>query len=301
MADKDDFYRKLIENLGEGVYFVDRERRITFWNKAAERITGFHNKEVVGRRCMDQVLTHVDDTGRCLCVGECPLSETIADGRERQTEAYLHHKEGHRVPVHIRTTPIVDEAGRVIGAVELFTDNSRNLGLEERLAELQRLALLDPLTHLPNRRYVESHLQARFAELRRNEWPFGVLYIDIDHFKRVNDRYGHETGDKVLQLVARTLDANSRPFDIVGRWGGEEFLALVTNASPEVLVVVAERMRALVAASGLKQPAEITVTVSAGAAAANPGESAASVIKRADEALYRAKQMGRNAIWLSGA
>ena len=297
MDGRDDFYRKLIENLGEGVYFVDRERRITFWNKAAEKITGFRSKEVVGRRCMDQVLTHVDDAGRCLCVGECPLSETIADGKERQTEVYLHHKQGHRVPVHIRTTPIVDETGNLIGAVELFTDNSRNLGLEERLAELERLALLDPLTHLPNRRYLESHLQARFAELRRNDWPFGVLFTDIDHFKRVNDRYGHETGDKVLQLVARTLNANSRPFDIVGRWGGEEFITVIANsADVSRLSQVGDRLRAMVAQSALREQPGLRVTVSAGAALANPDDTIETLLRRADEKLYQAKNSGRNRV-----
>ena len=297
MADKDGFYRNLINNLGEGVYFVDRERRITFWNKAAEKITGFHEKEVVGRRCMDQVLTHVDDGGRCLCIESCPLSETIADGKERESEVYLHHKQGHRVPIRIRTTPIADETGKIVGAVEVFTNNSRSLGLEERLAELEQLALLDPLTHLPNRRYVETHLQARFAELRRNDWPFGVLYIDIDRFKSVNDQHGHETGDRVLQLVARTLAANSRTFDIVGRWGGEEFITVVANSADVLrLSQVGERLRIMVAQSALREYPRLRVTVSAGAALASPEDTIETLLRRADEKLYQAKTSGRNKV-----
>ncbi len=297
MADEDAFYRNLIDNLGEGIYFVDRERRITFWNKAAEKITGFPSNEVVGRRCMDQVLTHVDDAGCCLCVGSCPLSETIADGKERESEVYLHHRQGHRIPVRVRTTPIADEAGNVIGAVELFTDNSRRLGLEERLAQMERLALLDPLTHLPNRRYVETHLEARFAELRRNNWPFGVLYIDIDHFKSVNDRYGHEIGDKVLQLVGRTLAANSRAFDIAGRWGGEEFVTIVANsADVSRLSQVADRLRAMVAQSTLRENPGLRVTVSIGAALANSDDTIETLLRRADEKLYEAKNCGRNKV-----
>jgi len=297
MAEKDDFYRKLIDNLGEGVYFVDRERRITFWNKTAEKITGFPREDVVGRHCMDQVLTHVDDDGCCLCVGSCPLSETMADGKERESEVYLHHKQGHRVPVRVRTTPIVNETGETIGAVELFTDNSRNLGLEERLAEMERLALLDPLTHLPNRRYVETHLEARFAELHRNYWPFGVLYIDIDHFKRVNDRFGHETGDQVLRLVARTLAANSRPFDLAGRWGGEEFVTVVANsADVSRLSQVGDRLRAMVAQSSLRENPGLRVTVSVGAALANPEDTVETLLRRADSKLYEAKAAGRNKV-----
>lgn len=297
MPFQDDFYRNLIDNLGEGVYFVDRERRITLWNKAAEKITGFKQQEVVGRRCMDQVLTHVDDAGRCLCVESCPLSETIADGRERESEVYLHHKQGHRVPVRILTTPISNETGEIVGAVEVFTDNSRNIGLEEQLAELQRLALLDPLTHLPNRRYVESHIQARFAELHRNEWPFGVLFIDIDRFKDVNDQHGHETGDRVLQLVARTLASNSRPFDIVGRWGGEEFITVVVNSADSFrLSQVGERLRVMVAQSALREYPKLRVTVSVGAALARPEDTLETLLRRADEKLYQAKASGRNRI-----
>lgn len=297
MADNEGFYHRLIDNLGEGVYFVDRDRRITFWNKAAEKITGFPGKEVLGRRCMDQVLNHVDDSGRCLCLEACPLSETIADGRERESEIYLHHKHGHRVPVRIRTSPISDESGRIVGAVEVFTDNSRNVSLEERLAELERLALLDPLTHLPNRRYVETHVEARFAELRRNDWPFGVLYIDIDRFKRVNDQHGHETGDRVLQLVARTLAANSRPFDIVGRWGGEEFVTVVVNSADTLrLSQVGERLRVMVAQSALREFPRLRVTISIGAALASPEDTLETLLRRADEKLYQAKAAGRNKV-----
>jgi diguanylate cyclase (GGDEF)-like protein/PAS domain S-box-containing protein len=297
MADNEDFYRKLIDNLGEGVYFVDRDRRITFWNKAAGRITGFEGKEVLGRRCMDQVLNHVDDSGRCLCLETCPLSETMTDGRERESEIYLHHKQGHRVPVRIHTSPISDESGRIVGAVEVFADNSRNISREERLAELERLALLDPLTHLPNRRYVETHVQARFAELRRNDWPFGVLYIDIDRFKSVNDKHGHETGDRVLQLVARTLAANSRPFDIVGRWGGEEFVTVVVNSADTLrLSQVGERLRVMVAQSALREFPRLRVTVSIGAALASPEDTLETLLRRADEKLYQAKAAGRNKV-----
>ena len=298
MADKDDFYRNLIDNLGEGVYFVDRERRITFWNKAAEKITGFHEKEVVGRRCMDQVPDPCRRRRPLPVRGVVPAClRPLPTARNGSPKSTCTTSRGTGSRFGSAPRRLLDETGKIIGAVELFTDNSRSLGLEERLAELERLALLDPLTHLPNRRYVESHLQARFAELRRNDWPFGVLYIDIDHFKSVNDRHGHETGDKVLQLVARTLDADSRPFDIVGRWGGEEFITVVANsADVSRLSQVGERLRAMVAQSALREQPRLRVTVSAGAALANPDDTIETLLRRADEKLYQAKNAGRNKV-----
>ena len=297
MPDQDDFYRKLLNNLGEGVYFADRERRITFWNKAAERITGFREGEVVGRYCRDNILSHVDGDGRCLCVDACPLAETIADGKTRESEIYLHHKEGHRVPVLIRSTPITNDAGEIVGAVEVFSDNSAKRLLDERLNELQALALLDPLTRLPNRRFLETHLQARLEELRRNQWPFGVMFIDVDHFKSVNDRYGHEAGDETLKMVARTLAGHARSFDVIGRWGGEEFLAVIAN-SPDNrrLVEIGNRLRVLVERSGMRQYPDLHVTLSIGASLARAEDSVETLLRRSDDLLYQAKAAGRNRV-----
>jgi len=99
-------YHDLLENIQEGVYFTDLDRRITFWNKAAEKITGYKAKNVIGVRCRDNILQHVDDTGLGLCQSLCPLAATMRDGKGREMEAYLHHKKGHRVPVRIRATPL---------------------------------------------------------------------------------------------------------------------------------------------------------------------------------------------------
>lgn len=116
----------LLDEVAEGVYFTDRQRRITFWNKAAERISGFSRTEVLGRRCLENILIHVDDRGRSMCMGLCPLANTLKDGQPRRAAIYLHHKNGHRVPVQVRIFPLRDEKQREIGAVELFTDASEN-------------------------------------------------------------------------------------------------------------------------------------------------------------------------------
>ena len=199
---KNDSYERIVESLHDGLYFVNRDRIITYWNKAAEQISGFAADEVVGRSCSDNILTHVDSEGNSLCTGMCPLAETIEDGKARETEVYMHHKNGHRIPVSVRVSSLTDGEGNIVGGIELFSDISNQAANELRVKELEKLALLDNLTQLANRLYIEREIQSRFEEKKRFNVPFGILFIDIDHFKKFNDTYGHDVGDAVLKFVA---------------------------------------------------------------------------------------------------
>lgn len=294
-----DSYARIIDNLHDGLYFVDRDRTITFWNKAAERISGFSAGEVIGRRCSDNILTHVDAKGETLCLSACPLAATIRDGAPREAAVYLHHKDGHRVPVAVRVSALLDDDGAVIGGIELFTDISNQAANELRVRELEQLALLDTLTQLANRRFLEQEIRNRLEELERFNVPFGILFIDIDHFKTFNDRHGHDAGDEVLRSVAKTMLTNSRPFDLYGRWGGEEFIGIIRNVAAEDLAHLGNRLRTLVASSYLAQgDGKLQVTISIGAAIAREDDSVAALLKRADALLYESKNAGRNRLTL---
>lgn len=291
------FYKHLLDNLHDGVYFVDRNRMITYWNRGAERITGYSTHEVMGKCCKDNILMHVDEDGTRMCQTQCPLSLAMEDGQTREATAYLHHREGHRIPVLVRVNPIKDSCGTVIGAVEVFSDNSANLTSYQRVQELEKVAFVDPVTDVGNRRYTEINLEARFNEQRRYGWDFGVLFIDIDYFKNINDRYGHDVGDAVLRMVALTLAKNLRSFDFIGRWGGEEFLGIVVNIFGEQLHQVASKLRCLVESSSLTlEDQRVNVTVSIGAAMAEPEDSLESLIRRADKLMYQSKSEGRNRV-----
>lgn len=295
-----DFYRTLLDGLAEGVYFVDRDRRITYWNHGAERITGRPAAEVLGRRCRDNVLVHTDETGRNLCHEGCPLLATMQDGMPREVEVYLRHRDGHRVPVIVRASPI-RRRGVIIGAVESFDDNTKRMAALEQIRELEELAFVDPLTELPNRRLVEALLRSRLDELERYGWPVGIAILDVDGFKGVNDRFGHDAGDAALRMVARTLAGAARSFDVVGRYGGDEFLAVLAGVDEGRLRSATERLRALVARSQLElRERPLGVTVSCGASLARPGDDVRDVIERADAALLRAKRAGRNRVVLEG-
>ena len=289
----------VLENLHDGLYCTDTHRVITFWNHAAERITGYPAAEVLGRSCAANILVHVDTDGRSLCRGLCPLAMTMADCVGREAEVFLRHRDGHRGPVLVRTGPLKDRAGQVVGGVELFTDLSNILANNSRVRELEQLALLDTLTQLANRAYLQREIEARFEEMRRYGIPFGLLFMDIDFFKRFNDTYGHDVGDAVLKLVANTFTANSRAFDVYGRWGGEEFVGVIRSIDAEDLVVLGNRMRVLVNQSFLMHDeARLGVSISLGATVAKPDDTAESLIKRADQLLYRSKKEGRNRLTL---
>jgi diguanylate cyclase (GGDEF)-like protein/PAS domain S-box-containing protein len=290
-------FMSLIDQMSDGVYFVDTNRIITYWNKGAEAISGFTAQEVVGRRCSDNILTHVDQDGRSLCKGKCPLEMSILDRMPRQAEIFMHHKNGHRIPVLIKSLPLIDEDGTALGGVEIFTEQSSLSIDEQTLKELENLAMIDNLTQLPNRNYLDRELARRMDETVRYGSPFGLFFMDVDHFKSFNDRYGHDVGDRVLRYIANTLTANARPSDVYGRWGGEEFLGVVRAATAKDMETLGERIRFLVEKSYLTHDGEILqVTLSIGGTLAVPHEPIEGIIKRADERLYRCKEAGRNRV-----
>jgi diguanylate cyclase (GGDEF)-like protein/PAS domain S-box-containing protein len=294
-----DQFKRILDDLHDGVYFLDRDRRITYWNRGAERITGYTAGEVVGSRCADDILMHVDAHGCSLCDSGCPAACSIDDGEPREADVFVRHREGHRVPVHVRVAPLLSDAGEIIGAAETFSDDSPRVAALERLRKLEDLVMVDPLTGVGNRRYAEAAIGARLAELRRYGWSCGLLFIDVDHFKEVNDEHGHTLGDRMLRLVAATLKANVRSFDEVARYGGEEFVVVCPNVDTGLLLEIGERLRALVENSGYPQRAQpLQVTISVGATLGTRDDTVESIVARADGLLYESKAGGRNLVRL---
>jgi diguanylate cyclase (GGDEF)-like protein/PAS domain S-box-containing protein len=291
------FYKDLVDNLFDGVYFVDLQRTITYWNNGAKRLTGYSGDEAVGRSCFDNFLMHVDNKGCALCAHRCPLQATMRDGQPREAEIYLRHKSGHRVPVSVRAAPMRDVSGRITGAVEVFTDITAKKHIERRAGELEGIAYLDSLTGIFNRRMMELKVKQAVQEVQQFNRGMGLIILDIDDFKQVNDTWGHEAGDEVLRAVASTLSSCLRPTDLVGRWGGEEFLLILSNMQPSVaeLGKIAERCRARIAAGKVPVAQDtIQVSTSLGATLLLSTDSSESALKRADELLYRSKNSGRN-------
>jgi diguanylate cyclase (GGDEF)-like protein/PAS domain S-box-containing protein len=291
------FQETLLDSLHDGVYVVDPNRKILYWNKGAERLTGYAAAEVVGRQCEDNLLMHTDESGCMLCHHRCPLAETIVDGQHREVEIYLRHKGGHYLAVSVRSAPVRNSMGNIIGAVEAFSDVTSKKRIERRVGELEGLVYLDALTGVPNRRYLELRVQQAVQEVGQFERSIGLLMMDLDDFKQVNDQYGHDIGDLALKTLSHTLSQSLRSSNVMGRWGGEEFLVIVAGTTSDGLSSYAERCRQEIA--GMKVPVplgQLRITASLGATMITPEDTAQSVLKRADALMYRSKTDGRDRV-----
>lgn len=231
-----------------------------------------------------------------MCHSGCPLHKTLRTGEQLENDVFLRHKLVHRVPITVRTLPIYDEHKNIVAAVEVFSDKRFREDVYTENKRLQQMVITDELTKVANRRYMEFQLKSAIEETKEFDQPFGVLFIDIDHFKFVNDDFGHNAGDQVLQLVARTINSNIRNHDVFSRWGGEEFLLIAKAINQKSLFVLAEKLRMLVQNSQFVDTMGtiINVTISLGGTIYRENDDIEEIVKRADQYMYEAKQNGRN-------
>ncbi len=296
-------YKAILDQTNDGIYFIDNQDRITYWNKGAQSIAGYSPGEVINNRCSDNILCHIDAQGHGLCGPLCPLHRAMHQNQSTgQMRVYLKHKDGRRVPVDVVSTPIHDPEGKILGAAQIFRDAT--IYEEEAKASeiLSRLASSDPLTGLLNRRKIELELDLELKKSKRLDLSLSLIFCDLDYFKSINDRYGHPVGDEVLKGVSKQLQGGIREYDRAARYGGEEFLIMMPQTKAEIAMEIAERLRTSIERWKLIYQEKLwpfSLTISMGVAEMNRDESPESLIDRADKALYRAKKSGRNAVFLS--
>lgn len=291
------FFFEIFDHLYEGVCFIDRDQRIAYWSKGAERIVGYKESEVVGTRCSDNLCIHLDEEGLQRFKGRCPSEKAPVDGTMREGRLYLRHREGHTVQVSSRAIPIHSSDGLIEGVVLVFSDYLPKAEIMKRIEELQKLAMLDPLTEVGNRRCAETYLHTRFDEMRRYGRRFGVILFDIDHFKLINDIYGHDAGDSVLKRVAGTLSDGLRSFDVISRWGGDEFLAIVVKINQDQLSSIAHKLKTRIEQSTFPVGSRvIRVRISIGAILVHMSDTMETALKRADLYMYRNKFYHRRSL-----
>lgn len=298
MLETVDFYREILDNLYDGIFFVDTTGRITYWNKGSASLTGYSAADVVGRNYCD-IFKPLDKHGNNLCESSaCPIRRVLDSPQVNEVEAYVCHKEGHLLPISIRIAPVREVERHFVVAVEIHSSSSPRYAMRQRLEELQEMAMHDPLTGIANRRFIEISLAARLEELRRYNFPFGLLFTDVDNFKQINETYGHNVGDRILRMVSATLANSLRSFDVIGRWGGEEFVTLLVNIQPDDLFKLSDRLRRLVEKSLLtiENGETISVTVSIGATIARVVDTTDTLIERADKLMFESKRRGRNLV-----
>jgi diguanylate cyclase (GGDEF)-like protein/PAS domain S-box-containing protein len=288
-SDNARFFDAVMNTLAEGVMVSDARQRIIYANPAAERLLQGQQATLAGHRLTELPLDP--------CVIEA-VQTTLRVTREaaqvqRLETALLPPGKGPPLPVQVSITALTTLQQTL--AVVVFEDISERKRLEHALREQ---AIRDPLTGLYNRREMQQRLEQELARARRNGEPLVVAMLDIDHFKVINDSYGHQAGDAVLQELARRFSQHVRKTDIVARYGGEEFLLILPQTGLAEARVLVERLRRTIAGRPFVTPAgAIPVTISIGLAE-YPTQATVrdGLIAAADRALYAAKQQGRNRV-----
>lgn len=289
---------RILDSVHDGIYVVDSYRKITEWNKGAERLTGFARSEVVGASCSD-ILMHVDRAGRTLCnTRDCPSLGALADGETHgESLCYTLHKEGFRMPVAIQAIPILGEGGEVESAAVVFGDLTSRFVQLKRHEEAQRILRLDPAAELDNKRELEVSLHMGFDEMQRYGWPFGILFFEVDGLEEAVERHGQEIGRRLQKMVAKTLLSGIRSTDSLGRWDANVFIAIVRDVNEHQLNVAAERVRMLVEMSLLRHEGEpFSATISTGATVAKASDTVYTLLKRAEDLMRQSSRGGRNRV-----
>ncbi|APX94755.1 PAS domain S-box protein [Halomonas sp. 1513] len=282
----------LYEHAPCGYHSLDSHGRVIKINRTELKWLGYRADEVIDKR-------HYRDfvTTETRAAFDAAFQKVLCEGQEGRAECELSCRDGTRLWVAIHATAHVTEEGFQYSRATVF-DLSDRKALETRL---ERQALTDPLTGLGNRRALEDQAAMEIARAKRSGAPLSLVAIDLDHFKRINDTYGHDVGDLVLQAFATLARQVLRDGDVLCRMGGEEFAVLLPDTNREQALQVAERLREAVATTPVKIDQDATgdgvlaYTTSLGVTLVSAGESSLKpAIKRADQGLYAAKEAGRN-------
>jgi diguanylate cyclase (GGDEF)-like protein/PAS domain S-box-containing protein len=280
-------FAKVYENSGEGILITDADGRIQSVNPAFTAITGYQQAEVIGKT------PALLQSGRHDAAFYRQLWRRLLEEGKWAGELWNLRKNGEVYPQWLNITAIRDPQGKVQQYVGLFTDITEHKAAEDKL---RHQAYHDPLTGLPNRLMYGEHLELALPQAQRREKMCGVMMLDLDHFKQVNDTFGHDVGDKLLTTVANRLRQAIRKEDLLARMGGDEFTFLLSLVDDGKDVArVAEKILAAFVPPIVIDDNQLFVTPSIGISLfPGDGRDVDTLLKNADAAMYRAKELGRN-------
>jgi diguanylate cyclase (GGDEF)-like protein/PAS domain S-box-containing protein len=295
--DDPETFRSILESLQIGVYLVDRNQKILFWNDGAERITGYLRQDVVGRFGRENLLAHADDsTGESADV-DAAFDSMLRDGRPAVAEVSLRHKSGHRIPVRLRAVPLRDRDGAIIGAAESFDETMSAADWDRRQSKLAGYGCLDQSTGALNHAFTQSHLRESLATFVEHRIPFSIVCVQADKMDDFRAAYGPGAITAIVRAIAQTLETSLRPTDFLGRFSENQFLAILTECSSTEIGRVVERLKKMVTLSEIKWWGDaLSVTASFGGTTVKPGDTTDSILERAQKSLRQSVATGGNCI-----
>ena len=271
-------FQSVLENLPIGVYVLDRERRVRFWNRGAERITGYLAHEVVGQACRGP-LQHCDPQGRVLCADRCPVTATLHDGHPQQNYIFSLHKQGHRMGMQVHTLPIFENRDQVAGVVVVFEEAAASCG-PGSFGSLM-YGCLDPITGVPSQRLTRAVLAESLIGLEEMHGGFGLLRILVLGLKEFSARHGANSVVPFLHATAQTIRHCLGGEDFVGRWGEHEFLAILHSPSPITVAAMADTIWRLLSQSEISWWGDrFLIEAAVAHAVARPGDQLENLISK---------------------
>jgi diguanylate cyclase (GGDEF)-like protein/PAS domain S-box-containing protein len=295
--DNPEIYRFVLESLPTGVYVVDRNRRILFWNAGAERICGYLRQDVVGRFLREHLLATSEEAEVANGEEYDPLNLVLRDGKSSTAHVSILHKEGYRIPIILQTVPIRDERGTVIGAAECFEQNLSASERTRRKTAPGRLVCLDEVTGLPSKSSMEADLREHLTVFAERHADFGILLIEVDQLDLLRATRGPSVVPSILRVVSHSIENCLRPTDVVGAWSNHRFLAVLAECREADLEAVANRIRKMIGQSEVEWWGDrFAVTAALGGAGCRAEDTLELLVERSEQSLLESASAGGNRV-----
>jgi len=292
-----EIYQTVLDNLQTGVYIVDRNRRIRFWNEGAEQITGYLRQDVVGRFLRDHLLTTSDTVKDLDSDPEDPINLVFRDGKPSILDVSILHKDGYRVPIVLRTNPIRNSRGAVVGAAESFERNRSASDWTRRQAGFADFGCLDSMTGVAAQSFMETQLRENLTTFAEHNIPFGILLVQIDHMDQFRASRGPGVVTTILRVIAQSVENCVRPTDFVGCWGANQFIAILMECRESEVARVGERVRKMISQAEIEWWGDkFSVTSPVGGAGCRAGDNSEALLARAAASLQDSIAKGGNCV-----
>jgi diguanylate cyclase (GGDEF)-like protein/PAS domain S-box-containing protein len=290
------FEKKLIDNMHDGVVFVDSNATILLWNTGVERLTGVSSAAACGRTFIPNLMDMRNNREQPIANEDCPVSHAISTGVQWLGRVSLMGRQGRHVAVDLHAIPVRSNDGAIHGATVLLHDVSSETSLEEKCQALHAQVAKDPMTQVANRAEFDRMLNNFVAAHQESNLPCSLIMSDLDHFKSINDTYGHQAGDEAIITFASLLKSMCRSGDLVARYGGEEFAILCADCTNAAAARKAEAIRETLAEMPHSMLGNKPITASFGVTELQAGDTPETMLRRADRGLLQAKDQGRNQV-----
>jgi len=279
-------YRDILDGLQIGVSVVDLQKKIVFWSDGAEQITGYARIDVLGHSCAENILLHCNHIDCEMCTGKCPMATALHAARPVEAMSFIHHKSGHRTPVHSWAIPLRDKQGSIIGIIQTFESEFAVAGPDPNDRSMKERGCLDDITGLPNQAMMHSHLREILGTFAELQIPFGIFCVEIYELNQFRARFGQKAATSMLQVLARTLRNAVWPADFVGRWSEAQFLVILSGCDEGALQSASQRVLKMMASATIPWwGEELSVAISMGRTSALPGDTVESLLQRAQPPL----------------